>query len=321
MNHLLNNISGWVHNGYAGNHLMANETDLGGMAGEAAQVAGAAATLQFNKAGVFPSLITLGFAPPGSAKVEFPEWAKVAVTSVTNAAVGADGDTVANTEFTSTSHTIPVERNSIVLSVSDMTVHTASGGNAMATFGEIAGNAVAAEFDNECCNLLDNLDNSVGSATTSLAFSTMMQGVALCEANDAMRPYAMVVHPQQYYGTFGITSEIGALATEQSVGALSGGSAVGDQIRSAGFASVLGGVSIYTSPQVVDGADSNDKKGGLFAKSALAAAVKDTGGGSFINVELERNAPASSTYVVANGYFSVAELVGEHGCVIQSEIA
>ena len=49
--------------------------------------------------------------------------------------------------------------------------------------------------------------------------------------------------------------------------------------------------------------------------------LKDTGGGSFINVELERNAPASSTYVVANGYFSVAELVGEHGCVIQSEIA
>tara|TARA_R100000655_G_scaffold4394_8_gene14121 strand:- start:3099 stop:4061 length:963 start_codon:yes stop_codon:yes gene_type:complete len=320
MNNLLNNIQGWVHSGYAGNHLMANETDLGGMAGEAAQVAGAAATLQFNKAGVFPSLITLGFAPQGSAKVEFPEWVKLGVGSVTNAAVGADGDTVANTEFTSTSHTIPVERNSIVLSVSDMTVHTSSGGNAMATFGEIAGNAVAAEFDNECCNLLDNLDNSVGSATTSLAFSTMMQGVALCEANDAMRPYAMVVHPQQYYGTFGITSEIGALATEQSVGALSGGM-VGDQIRSAGFASVLGGVSIYTSPQVVDGADSNDKKGGLFAKSALAAAVKDTGGGSFINVELERNAPASSTYVVANGYFSVAELVGEHGCVIQSEIA
>ena len=320
MYRLLNNLQGWTQNGYAGNHLMANETDLGGMAGEAAQVAGAAATLQFNKAGVFPSLVTLGFAPSGSAKVEFPEWAKVAVGSVTNAAIGADGDTVAITAFTSTSHTLSVERNSIVLSVSDMTVHTASAGNAMATFGEIAGNAVAAEFDNECCNLIDNLDNTTGAATTSLTFSQMMQAVALCEANDAMRPYAMVVHPQQYYGTFGITAEIGALATEQSVGALNGGT-VGDQIRSAGFASVLGGVSVYTSPQVVDGADANDKKGGLFAKSALAAAVKDTGGGSFINVELERNAPASSTFVVANGYFSVDELVGEHGAVVQSEIA
>ncbi len=320
MNKLLNNIEGWVHNGYAGNHLMANETDLGGMAGEAAQVAGAAATIQFNKSGVFPSLITIGYAPQGSAKVEFPEWAKLAASSVANQGVGADGDTISNTAFTSTSHTIPVERNSIVLSVSDMTVHTVSGGNAMSLFGEVAGNAVATEFDNECCNLLDNLDNSVGSASTSLTFSTMMQAVALCEANDAMRPYSMVVHPQQYYGTFGLTAEIGALATEQSAGALSGGM-VGDQIRSAGFASQLGGVSIFTSPQVIDGADANDKKGGLFSKTALAAAVKDMGGGGFINVELERNAPASSTYVVANGYFSVDELVGEHGCVVQSEIA
>ena len=320
MNKLLNNIEGWAQNGYAGNHLMANETDLGGMAGEAAQVAGAAATLQFNKAGVFPSLITIGYAPQGSAKVEFPEWAKLAASDVNNAAIGADGDTVSNTAFTSTSHTIPVERNSVVLSVSDMTVHTSNAGNAMATFGEIAGNAVATDFDLECCNLLDNLDNSVGAATTSLTFSTMMQAVALCEANDAMRPYAMVVHPQQYYGTFGLTSEIGALATHESAGALNGGM-VGDQIRSAGFASVLGGVSIFTSPQVIDGADANDKKGGLFSKTALAAAVKDTGGGSFINVELERNAPASSTFVVANGYYSVAELVGEHGCVVQSEIA
>ena len=320
MYRLLNNLQGWTQNGYAGNHLMANETDLGGMGGEAAQVAGAAAPLQFNKAGVFPSLVTLGFAPSGSAKVEFPEWDKVALSDVSNQAVGADGDTIANTAFTSTSHTIPVERNSIVLSVSDMTVHTASGGNAMATFGQIAGNAVAAEFDNECCNLLDNLDNSVGSNDVSLSFSNMMQAVALLEANDAQRPYAMVVHPQQYWGTYGITAEVGALATEDSKAAFSA-SGVADQIASAGFASVLGGVSVYTSPQVVDGSDSNGKKGGLFSKSALAAAVKDTGGGSFINVELERNAPASSTYVVANGYFSVAELVGEHGCVIWSEIA
>ena len=52
MNNLINNIQGWVHNGYAGNHLMGiTDTDIA--VGQSAGVVTASAIVQFNKASVY----------------------------------------------------------------------------------------------------------------------------------------------------------------------------------------------------------------------------------------------------------------------------
>ena len=54
---LLNNIQGFVQNGYAGNHLMGiSDTDVA--VGASAGITTASAIVQFNKAAVAPATIT-----------------------------------------------------------------------------------------------------------------------------------------------------------------------------------------------------------------------------------------------------------------------
>ncbi len=64
---------------------------------------------------------------------------------------------------------------------------------------------------------------------------------------------------------------------------------------------------------------SDQHKGGIFAKTAIACGYIDQGGGSFIQIEMDRNAPAASTEVVANGYFNLAVTINDHGREVHTE--
>ena len=44
--------------------------------------------------------------------------------------------------------------------------------------------------------------------------------LASLETNDAPRPYSAVLHPQQMYGSFGLSNELSTTAVSSSVGAL-----------------------------------------------------------------------------------------------------
>ena len=145
----------------------------------------------------------------------------------------------------------------------------------------------------------------------------IFDAVANLEKNDAPREYNAVLHPLQLWGSFGLTNELSNVAVLQSNAGLSQSTGVGEAFRSAGFASTVGGVNIYTSPQVVSTSDQH--KGGIFAKTALSCGYIDQGGGSFIQIETDRNAPAASTEVVANGYWEIAETVDLHGVEVHTE--
>ena len=149
-----------------------------------------------------------------------------------------------------------------------------------------------------------------------------MDALASLETNDAPRPYAAVLHPQQMYGSFGLSNELALTATASSVGAFAHGGAasVGDQFYKAGFVSSLAGIDFYTSPQVADGATGR-KKGAIYAKTAIGAGFIDMGAGNFIEIKTERNALGASTNLVANGYWAVSELVDLHGVEIHTEIS
>ena len=153
-----------------------------------------------------------------------------------------------------------------------------------------------------------------------MSMAKLFTAVAKLEENSAPRPYACVLHPLNMWGDFGITNEMGAVAAvNESNGALQGGNAVGSALSSAGFVSNLGGVNMYTSPStsIADGAGTS--QGGVFAKTAIACAYIDFGGGNFVQLESQRDADLAGTELVANGYFAFGETVDLHGVTLLNE--
>ena len=177
--------------------IMAN-TDVGVAAGGLGKTI-AAAIVQFNKAAVKPDLISMVAAVKGSNTVQFPIYSKLGVSDVTNEATGDEDTEVAATSITTAATNVEILRNHINARVTDLAAH----GNAdalMINAGQVLGNAVAAEFDANICALFDGFATSKGT-DDGLRFLDIMDAVASLEANDAPRPYAAVLHPQQMYGS------------------------------------------------------------------------------------------------------------------------
>ena len=297
---------------------MAN-TDVGIAAGGLGKTI-AAAIVQFNKAAVTPNTVSMAPAAAGSNVVQFPVYTKLGISDVTNEATGDEETEVAATSITTAATNVEVLRNHINARISDLAAH---GNNdaLMVNAGQILGNAVAAEFDANICALYDGFATSKGT-DDSLRFIDIMDAVASLETNDAPRPYSAVLHPQQVYGSFGLSNELALTATSSSVGAFAHGGAasVGEQFYGAGFVTSIAGIDFFTSPQVIDGSTGR-KKGAIYSKTAIGAGYIDFGGGNFIQIETERNALGASTNLVANGYWAVSELVDLHGVEIHTEIS
>ena len=297
---------------------MAN-TDVGIAAGGLGKTI-AAAIVQFNKAAVTPTTLSMAAAVTGSNVVQFPVYAKLGVSDVTNEATGDEDTEVAATSITTAATSVEVLRNHINARVTDLAAH----GNAdalMVNAGQVLGNAVAAEFDAYVCALYDGFATSKGT-DDSLRFIDIMDALASLETNDAPRPYSAVLHPQQMYGSFGLSNDLAITQTSSSTGAFAHGGAisVGEQFYNAGFVSNIAGIDFYTSPQVIDGSTGR-KKGAIYSKTAIGAGYIDFGAGNFIELRTERNELGASTNIVANGYWAVSELVDLHGVEIHTEIS
>ena len=286
-------------------------TDVGVGAGGLGKVV-AGAILQFNKSAVAPPLINMVACPPGTNVAQVPVYSKQAITDVTNSASGAEETSGSAISVTSTATSLEVLRNNVYAEVTDLVTH----GNSdafLVNAGSVLGNAVSAEFDNHTCLLLDTFSATVGGSTTHNSLSLLFNAVATLEGADAPRPYSSIYHPLQVFGSHGITEDLGSNGGQLSSGP------VANALQGPGFATTIGGVDIYTSPQVV--ATSDQHKGGVFAKTAISCGYIDQGGGSFIQVETDRNAPNASTYVVANGYWEIAVTVNGHGVEVHTETA
>ena len=297
---------------------MAN-TDVGIAAGGLGKTI-AAAIVQFNKAAVTPATLSMAAAQQGSNVVQFPVYSKLGVTAVENEATGDEDTEVAATSITTVATNVEVLRNHINARVTDLAAH----GNAdalMVNAGQVLGNAVAAEFDANVCALYDGFATTKGT-DDSLRFIDIMDALASLETNDAPRPYSAVLHPQQMYGSFGLSNDLAITQTSSSTGAFAHGGAVsvGEQFYRAGFVTNIAGIDFFTSPQVIDGSTGR-KKGAIYSKTAIGAGFIDFGAGNFIQIATERNELGASTNIVANGYWAVSELVDLHGVEIHTEIS
>ena len=275
--------------------------------------------VQFNKVAVMPSLLNMIPCPSGSVTARVPVYSKLGIANVEQAAAGAEG--AENQELITTAPVdIEVRRNHIDVLITDLAAH----GNSdalMVNAGQAIGNAVALEFDTQALQLVDEFGNTAGANTTGMSMQKLFAAVAKLEENSAPRPYACVLHPMNMWGDFGITNELGSVgAVNESNGALTGGSAVGGQLASAGFVANLGGISMHTSPSVSKEDGAGTAQGGVFAKTAIACAYIDFGGGGFVQIESQRNATLAGSELVANGYFNFAETVDTHGCTLLNQM-
>lgn len=304
-------------------------------------IAIASAIVQLNKAAVTPACITMTPAPAGTNTVKFPVYTKHDVTNadhgVKNMASGAEETDANLTNIETTAVSVEVLRNAIRAEITDLAAH----GNAdalMANAGRQLGNDIAKEFDINVCALFDGFATSKGTSTEGLKFMDLMDALASLEANDAPRPYHAVLHPQQVFGSFGLSNELSSIASTQSnagasnagnvvlpvngaSGAFVGAQPAIDQFMGAGFVTQLAGINIYTSTSVPDGSDATEKKGGIFASTAIGCGYIDFGAGNFVQMTSEREEKSAKTVMVANGYYAVSELVDLHGVEIHTEIS
>ena len=277
------------------------------------------AIVQFNKVAVMPQTLNMVPCPPGAVTARIPVYSKLSISNVEQAAAGAEG--AENQELITTNPIdIEVRRNHIDVLITDLAAH---GNNdaLMINAGQAIGNAVALEFDTQACTFLDDFATTVGANTTGMNMAKLFACVGTLEGNDAPRPYHAVLAPLSVWGDFGITNELGSVAAlQESNGALSGGSTIGDQIRGPGVVTVLGGVAMLTTSAVAS-SGAGTAQGGVFAKTAVGCGYIDFGGGGFVQIESQRNSTLAGTELTANGYFNFLETVDLHGVTLLNETA
>ena len=151
------------------------ETDTGVAVGGLGKVIGDA-VIAFNHVNVMYPLITAKQAVQGAITVQFPDYTKVASSSVAAVSDGADHTTVAS--ITTAARSATVSEHVIRADVSDL----ARMGNAedlTGNVGEILGNAVAAKLDDDLVELGKSFSQTQSAAGTALALSHIKRCLSL----------------------------------------------------------------------------------------------------------------------------------------------
>ena len=143
------------------------ETDTGVAAGGLGKVIGDA-VIAFNRTNVMLPLVTQKQAVKGAITVGFPDYTKIASSSVAEATDGGDHSTV--TSVTTAARNCTISEHVIRADVSDL----ARMGNAddlTGNVGAILGNAVAAKLDADLTALATGFSQTQSAAGTALALS------------------------------------------------------------------------------------------------------------------------------------------------------
>ena len=315
MNHLLNNIQGFVMGGYAGNHLMA-ETDTGVAAGGLGRTVGDA-VIAFNKANVMLPLVTSKQAVRGSNHVQFADYTKLATSDVGTPGDGADETTV--TSVTTTARTATIGEHVIRADVSDLAVM----GNAEDLTGNVGaalGNAVAAKLDDDLVELGKTFSQTECGAGTQLALSHIFGSMRQLKSAGAPMPYNLVLSPKQVWGAKGISSLLqDAAVTGSNSKPMSLLGSKGDEYVANGMIGSLAGFDVYWSDQIDEDVSSGgDAAGFAFSRGAIGLAIGVDG---LFRLETERNASFRTTEYVVCGFWGEIEIKDAFGVYVLSDVS
>ena len=300
------------------------ETDTGVAQGGLGKIIGDA-VIAFNHTNVMLPLVTSKQAVKGAITVQFPDYTKVASSSVAEVADGVDEADV--TSITTAARSCTVSEHVIRADVTDL----ARMGNAddlVGNVGNILGNAVAAKLDDDLVELGKTFSQTECGAATTLALSHIFGSMRQLRAAGAPFPYNLVLSPKQVWGGKGLISlthntaldtagsSTTDTATARSIGLLG---SKGEEAINTGFVGNFAGFNVYWSDQIDEDVSSGgDAAGFAFSKGAVGLAIGPEG---LIRIETERNASFRSTEYVAVGFWGQTEIKDAFGVYILSDVS
>lgn len=300
------------------------ETDTGVAAGGLGKVIGDA-VIAFNHANVMLPLVTSKQAVKGAITVGFPDYTKIASSSVAEVADGVDEADV--TSITTTARNCTVSEHVIRADVTDLAVM----GNAedlTGNVGSILGNAVAAKLDDDLVELGKAFSQTECGAASTLALSHIFGSMRQLRAAGAPFPYNLVLSPKQVWGPKGLIaltnnsaldtagSSTTDTATARPLGLLGN---KGEEALQTGMIGNIAGFNVYWSDQIDEDVSSQgDAAGFAFSKGAVGLAIGPEG---LMRIETERNASFRSTEYVAVGFWGQVEIKDAFGVYILSDVS
>ena len=292
------------------------ETDTGVAQGGLGKIIGDA-VIAFNHTNVMLPLVTTKQAVKGAITVQFPDYTKVASSSVAEVADGVDEADV--TSITTAARSCTVSEHVIRADITDL----ARMGNAddlTGNVGNILGNAVAAKLDDDLVELGKTFSQTECGATNTLALSHIFGSMRQLRSAGAPFPYNLVLSPKQVWGAKGLialTSD--AAVTGSNAKPLSLLGSKGEEAIQTGYVGSFAGFDVYWSDQIDEDVSSGgDAAGFAFSKGAIGVAVGPEG---LIRIETERNASFRSTEYVAVGFWGQVEIKDAFGVYILSDVS
>ena len=292
------------------------ETDTGVAQGGLGKVIGDA-VLAFNHSNVMLPLVTSKQAVKGAITVQFPEYDKVASSSVGAGTDGSDYTTV--TSITTNAKTATVSEHVIRADVSDL----ARMGNAddlTGNVGDILGNAVAAKLDDDLVELGKTFSQTECGAGTQLALSHIFGSMRQLRSAGAPFPYNLVLSAKQVWGPKGVialTNDAAVTGSNSKPLSLLGNK--GEEAMATGMIGNIAGFDVYWSDQIDEDVSSGgDAAGFAFSKGAVGLAIGPEG---LMRIETERNASFRTTEYVAVGFWGECEIKDSFGVYILSDVS
>jgi hypothetical protein len=292
------------------------ETDTGVAQGGLGKTIGDA-VIAFNHTNVMLPLVTSKQAVKGAITVQFPDYTKVASSSVAAATDGGDHTTVAS--ITTSARSALVSEHVIRADVSDL----ARMGNAddlAGNVGAVLGNAVAAKLDADLTALGTGFSQTECGAGTSLALSHVFGSMRQLRAAGAPFPYNLVLSPKQVWGSKGL---IALLHDDAVTGSNSKPMSLmgqkGEEAIANGWVGSIAGFNCYWSDQIEEDVGSGgDAAGFAFSKGAAGLAIGPEG---LFRLETERNASFRTTEYIACGFWGEIEIKDAFGVYILSDVS
>ena len=286
------------------------ETDTGVAQGGLGKTIGDA-VIAFNHTNVMLPLVTSKQAVKGAITVQFPDYTKIASSSVDAVSDGADQSTV--TSVTTTARTATISEHVIRADVSDLAMM----GNAedlTGNVGAVLGNAVAAKLDDDLVTLGEAFSQTECGAGTALSLDHVFGSMRQLRAAGAPMPYNLVLSPKQVWGAKGLSGLlVDPSAGVQADNPLSQGKLANGEIGT------IAGFNVYWSDQIDENVSSGgDAAGFAFSKGAIGCAVGPQG---LIRIETERNASFRTTEYVAVGFWGEIEIHDGFGVYVLSDVS
>ena len=289
---------------------MANETDTGVAAGGLGKIIGDA-VIAFNHTNVMLPLVTAKQAVKGAITVGFPDYTKIASSSVAEVADGVDETDI--TEIATAARNCTVSEHVIRADVTDL----ARMGNAddlTGNVGQILGNAVAAKLDDDLVTLGESFSQTECGAGTALGLDHVFGSMRQLRAAGAPFPYNLVLSPKQVWGAKGLSG----LLVDPSAG-VQADNPLSQAKLANGQVGTIAGFNVYWSDQINENVGSGgDAAGFAFSKGAIGLAIGPEG---LIRIETERNASFRSTEYIAVGFWGQVEIKDTFGVYVLSDVS